>query len=102
MFFNYLASICLHPKQLKLKLKKLYKENDCGTEEAEKRLKENCRNLNLTFRNETPRDGNCFFDAVSSQLRGLGLREKSAEEIRENVIDYLMENRNFQVLCLRL
>ncbi|XP_071123935.1 uncharacterized protein [Mytilus edulis] len=90
------ASICLHPKQLKLKLLKLYKGNDCGTEEAEKRLKENCRNLNLTLRNETPRDGNCFFDAVSSQLRDHGLRERSAEEIRENVIDYLMENKTFQ------
>ncbi|CAC5399636.1 unnamed protein product [Mytilus coruscus] len=89
-------SICLHPKQFKLKLLKLYKEMGCDTEDAEKRLKENCRNLNLTFRNETPRNGNCFFDAVSSQMRDLGLRERSAEEMRQNVIDYLMENREFQ------
>ncbi|VDI59362.1 Hypothetical predicted protein [Mytilus galloprovincialis] len=89
-------SICLHPKQFKLKLLKLYKEIESDAEEAEKRLKENCLNLNLTFRNETPRNGNCFFDAVSSQLKDLGLKERSAEEIRKNVIDYLMENREFQ------
>ncbi|CAG2214046.1 OTUD3 [Mytilus edulis] len=74
----------------------MHKETDDEIEAAENKLKENCRALNLTFRNETPRNGNCLFEAVSSQLRDLGLRERSAEEMRQEVIDYLMENRNFQ------
>lgn len=69
-------------------------------ENAENRLKKNCHNLNLSFRKETSRDGNCLFEAVASQLNDLGIKEMSAQEMRQEVIEYLMENRDFEVFML--
>ncbi|VDI16386.1 Hypothetical predicted protein [Mytilus galloprovincialis] len=89
-----ISSICSHPKQLKLKLSTLHVNDEI--QNAENRLKENCHNLNLSFRKETSRDGNCLFEAVASQLSDLGIKEMSAQEMRQEVIEYLMENRDFE------
>lgn len=77
-----------------------YIKEDAEIEDAENRLKENCHDLNLSFRNETPRNGNCLFEAVASQLGDLGIREMTAQDMRQEVIEYLMQNRDFQVLYL--
>lgn len=61
------------------------------------KLKSNCYAVGLAFSDETPRDGNCFYHAVSSQLGRLGLDEKEPLQLRIGVVDYLKENRTYEV-----
>ena len=61
------------------------------------KLKSNCHAVGLAFSDETPRDGSCFFHAVSSQLGRLGLDEKEPLQLRIEIVDYLKENRKFEV-----
>ena len=60
-------------------------------------LKSNCYAVGLAFSDETPRDGNCFYHAVSSQLGSLGLDENEPLQLRIGVVDYLKENRTYKV-----
>lgn len=68
-------------------------------EYAEYRLKRLCGSHGMEFLGRTPENGNCFFEAVSSQLRRLHLNQ-SPRELRHNVIDYLKRNPTFTVSFL--
>ena len=61
------------------------------------KLKSNCYAFGLAFSDETPRDGNCFFHAVSCQLGRLDLDKKEPLQLRIEVVDYLKENRKYKV-----
>jgi len=83
--------VVFYPNEL---LKALTRNED---DEIGAKLKSNCYAVGLAFSDETPRDGNCFFHAVSCQLRRLGLDEKEPLQLRIEVVDYLKENRKFEV-----
>lgn len=61
------------------------------------KLKSNCHSVGLAFSYDIPRDGNCFFHAVSCQLGRLGLDEKGPLQLRIEVVAYLKEHRTFEV-----
>ena len=61
-------------------------------------LKQNCMKHNLKRREVLgSKPGNCFFDATFDQLKRLNLESelekyKSAEGLRQRLVDYMMEN----------
>ena len=83
--------VVFYPNEL---LKALTRNED---DEIGAKLKSNCHSVGLAFSDETPRDGNCFFHAVSCQLGRLDLDEKEPLQLRIEVVDYLKENRKFEV-----
>ncbi|KAL3887766.1 hypothetical protein ACJMK2_000159 [Sinanodonta woodiana] len=53
--------------------------------------------MGLVLHDETPADGNCFFEAVSSQLRRLNcVVKKSPQELRQEVAAFMRTNRVIQ------
>ena len=88
----YVDRLIFRPNELSKALKMTANDDTIGVE-----LKSNCRDVGLTFSDETPKDGNCFFHAVSCQLGRLGLNEKEPLRLRIEVVDYLKENRTFEV-----
>ena len=61
------------------------------------RLVENCKSLQLRFRGKTPGNGNCFFEAVASQLQRLGVKNWIDKDLRRCVVQFLENKRVFQV-----
>ncbi|KAL3887952.1 hypothetical protein ACJMK2_000337 [Sinanodonta woodiana] len=59
-------------------------------------LEANCLSLDMVLHGETPADGNCFFEAVSNQLRRLTV-QKSPQELRQEVVAFMRDNRVIQV-----
>ncbi|KAL3888756.1 hypothetical protein ACJMK2_001116, partial [Sinanodonta woodiana] len=57
-------------------------------------LERNCKLLGLEFHSEIPADGNCFFEAVSSQLQRLNIAvQKSPQQLRKEVVAFMETNR---------
>jgi hypothetical protein len=69
-------------------------QNECDVGE---RLQTNCTAADLQFRGITPGNGNCFFEAVSSQIERLSLPRVSPQELRATVTQFLLDNRMIQV-----
>ena len=88
----YVDWLIFHPNELSKALKITENDDNIGA-----KLKSNCYAVGLTFSDETPRDGNCFFHAVSCQLGRLGLDDKEPLQLRIEVVDYLKKNRTFEV-----
>ncbi|KAK3607771.1 hypothetical protein CHS0354_040675 [Potamilus streckersoni] len=64
----------------------------------QKTLEENCQRVGLKFHGETPGNGNCFFEAVSSQLQRLNCAvQKSAQQLRQDVVAFMKANAILQV-----
>ncbi|KAL3888019.1 hypothetical protein ACJMK2_000403, partial [Sinanodonta woodiana] len=60
-------------------------------------LEANCLSVELELHDETPADGNCFFEAVSSQLRRLNcIVQKSPQELRQEVAAFMRTNKVLQ------
>ncbi|KAL3889371.1 hypothetical protein ACJMK2_001715, partial [Sinanodonta woodiana] len=60
-------------------------------------LEANCLSVGLKFHGETPADGNCFFEAVSSQLRRLNcVVQQSPQQLRQEVVAFMRNNRVIQ------
>ena len=53
----------------------------------EQRLKENCRENSLEFHGLTPGNGDCFFEAIASQLRRIGAQQSSSLQLRHEVTE---------------
>ena len=87
----YVDGVIIHPNEL---FKALTGNTD---DKFGAKLKSNCHAVGLAFSGDTPRDGNCFFHAVSCQLEGLGLDKKKPLQLRIEVVDYLKENRTSEV-----
>lgn len=87
----YVDGVIFHPDEL-FKALTGNKDDKIGA-----KLKSNCHAVGLAFSDDTPRDGNCFFHAVSCQLGRLGLDEKEPLQLRIEVVDYLKENRTSEV-----
>ena len=66
------------------------------------RLKQNCSLYGLEYRGLTPGNGNCFFEAISCQLRRLALDEIDPVQLRKRVVAYIKENDTYQVLLFSL
>ena len=61
------------------------------------RLTENCTFFQLQSVGSIPGDGNCFFHAISHQLKRLNVQNQSPSELRKLVVNYLRENPQIQV-----
>ena len=62
-----------------------------------KMLLKNCRKYDLEFREDTPRDGNCFFHAICDQFERLGMQRMSARDLRTSVVGFMKEHQNYEV-----
>ncbi|KAL3889508.1 hypothetical protein ACJMK2_001846, partial [Sinanodonta woodiana] len=61
-------------------------------------LERNCQNVGLKFHGETPGNGNCFFEAVSSQLQRLKYQvQLSPQQLRQDAVAFLKDNQLLQV-----
>ncbi|KAL3889477.1 hypothetical protein ACJMK2_001817 [Sinanodonta woodiana] len=61
-------------------------------------LERNCQNVGLQFHGETPGNGNCFFEAVSSQLQRLKYPvQLSPQQLRQDAVAFLKDNQLLQV-----
>ncbi|XP_071154236.1 nuclear GTPase SLIP-GC-like isoform X2 [Mytilus edulis] len=77
-------------KAIKQSLADYSKQHD-----VEERLKQYCNFHGMEFLGRTPGNGNCFFEAISSQLDRLQLPRKSPELLRQEVTTYLKENPTY-------
>ena len=65
--------------------------------DTEQRLKENCWENGLEFHGLTPRNGDCFFEAIASQLRRIGAQESSSVQLRHEVTEYIRQHPTYDV-----
>ena len=63
----------------------------------EKRLKENCRENGLEYHGQTPGNGDCFFEAIASQLRRIGANHCSSALLRKQVTEYILQHPTYEV-----
>ena len=63
----------------------------------EQRLKENCRENSLEFHGLTPGNGDCFFEAIASQLRRIGAQQSSSVQLRHDVTEYIRQHPTYDV-----
>ena len=63
----------------------------------EQRLKENCRENGLEFHGLTPGNGDCFFEAIASQLRRIGAQQSSSVQLRHDVTEYIRQHPTYDV-----
>ena len=80
---------CLSPSLVKERLGKSLSSAD--------RLAENLLQVGLSLYTAIPGDGNCFFEAIRSQLRRLQICELSALQLRTDVVAFLRQNTAIQV-----
>ncbi|KAL3889377.1 hypothetical protein ACJMK2_001721, partial [Sinanodonta woodiana] len=60
-------------------------------------LEANCLSVGLELHGETPADGNCLFEAVSSQLQRLNcIVQKNPQQLRQEVVAFMRTNRVIQ------
>jgi hypothetical protein len=73
-------------------------ESRCRSENnTESILLSNIKDIGLEYSTPTPGDGNCFFEAVSDQLKRLGLPPQNAQMLRSNIVQYCKENSVLKV-----
>lgn len=63
------------------------------------RLSTNCQKLGFGFRDATPKDGNCFFHAISDQLHHLEISCIDHKVLRQDVVEYI-KNRMEKDVCI--
>ena len=68
-----------------------------GSSRSEDKLRINVAAADLEIMEDTPKNGDCFFEAVSSQLRRLGMIEKVASKLRTEVVGMLMDHPYIEV-----
>ncbi|KAL3889488.1 hypothetical protein ACJMK2_001828 [Sinanodonta woodiana] len=85
---------CANPKLL---YQVLYNATQ-GAVSSRSTLEINCQNVGLKFHGETPGNGNCFFEAVSSQLQQLKYPVQiSPQQLRQYAVTFLKDNQLLQV-----
>ncbi|VDI20736.1 Hypothetical predicted protein, partial [Mytilus galloprovincialis] len=85
---------CFSPEDLDKAIKQSSADNS-KQDDVEERLKQYCNFHGMEFLGRTPGNGNCFFEAISSQLDRLQLPRKSPELLRREVTTYLKENPTY-------
>lgn len=78
--------ICKSPEDYSQESKNRSKNN------TEAILLSNLKDIGLEYSTPTPGDGNCFFEAVSDQLKRLGLPPQNAHLLRTNIVQFCKEN----------
>ncbi|KAL3889375.1 hypothetical protein ACJMK2_001719 [Sinanodonta woodiana] len=74
----------------------LQKSQQAGSS-SQSTLKANCMSVGLELHGETPADGNCLFEAVSSQLQRLNcIVQKTPQHLRQEVVAFMRTNRVIQ------
>ena len=63
----------------------------------EKRLKENCIENCLEYHGQTPSNGDCFFEAIASQLERIGAKRHSSALLRKQVTKYILQHPTYEV-----
>ena len=66
-------------------------------EVVHQQLEKNCKQAGVEIRHNTPKDGNCFFHAVSDQLQRLENWHVTAEDLRGKVVGFMKNKPNLQV-----
>ncbi|KAL3889480.1 hypothetical protein ACJMK2_001820, partial [Sinanodonta woodiana] len=85
---------CANPKLL---YQVLYNATQ-GVISSRSTLERNCQNVGLKYHGETPANGNCFFEAVSSQLHRLKYPvQLSPQQLRHDAVAFLKDNQLLQV-----
>ena len=92
----YSGTSCQRPDDLQAAIQQSIAEHEEQLNVME-RLKSNCSAIGVEFRGITPGDGNCFFDAISCQLRRLGLDPVGPNQLRKDVVDYISTHQSFEV-----
>ena len=65
--------------------------------ETEQRFEENCRQNGLELHGLTPHNGDCFFEAIASQLRRIGVHQTSSAVLRWKVTYYICNHLTYEV-----
>ena len=66
--------------------------------DIEQKLKDNCRKNGYEFHGETPRDGNCFFEAIASQLNRINAEKRySSKQLRQEITEYILQHPTIEV-----
>ena len=67
----------------------------------EQKLKDNCRDHGLEYLGETPRNGDCFFEAIASQLSRIGVSQSrpllAPLQLRLKVSEYIRQHPTYKV-----
>jgi hypothetical protein len=95
--FMFPGNVCWEPKSVNMHL--MAKASIMG---AAERLHQNCERVNMSFHGATPRDGNCFYHAVSDQLFLHRLPPRSADQLRNDLASFLVDNPVLQVCIFPL
>ncbi|KAL3889183.1 hypothetical protein ACJMK2_001533 [Sinanodonta woodiana] len=78
-------------------LRQLLQKSQQAGSSSQSTLEATCLSVGLELHGETPADGNCFFEAISSQLRRLNcVVQKSPQELRQEVVAFMRTNRVIQ------
>ena len=68
--------------------------------DIEKKMNENCRESGLEYHGQTPGNGDCFFEAIASQLRRIGAEHSSSAQLRQQVTEYIRQHPTYEIsLC---
>ena len=92
----FLGNSCYDPDDLYLFLIQSY-VSYAEQHDIEQRLKENCRENGLEFHGLTPGNGDCFFEAIASQLRRIGAQQSSSVQLRHEVMEYIRQHPTYDV-----
>ena len=67
----------------------------------EHKLKENCRDNGLEYLGDTPGNGDCFFEAIASQLSRIGVPQLGpplpALQLRLKISEYIRQHPTYEV-----
>ena len=81
-----------------LKQSRVEYEEKCHIEQ---KLKENCSDNGLEYHGNTPGNGDCFFEAIASQLSRIGAAQSGSAisplQLRVKVSEYIRQNPTYEV-----
>ena len=67
----------------------------------EQKLKKNCHDNGLEYLGDTPRNGDCFFEAITAQLSRIGALESESAlqpvQLRRKVSEYIQQHPTYEV-----
>ena len=92
---------CSTPGDLQVVLSQSLRDSQ-NAQAVQKQLMANLDSAGLSFRGTTPSNGNCFFEAVCDQLLRLDRPHYSPSSLRENVVEFMKQNRSFNVIDTNL
>ena len=89
---------CYKPGDLDLVLKQSRVEYE-EQFHIEQKLKENCTDNGLEYHGDTPRNGDCFFEAIASQLSRIKAQQSALSplQLRQKVSEYIWQNPTYDV-----